>query len=507
MLFCFYKTRLLVNVDFAKKSSETVIVPLRTPLTFTRFTMDVEPEEGGVGPDQPVPENDERNVEDPIDHGEAWHWLFRFIVHRHELVQDAHIGEYDDSLWTDLIKRAPFPFNLDSIWYCGLLLVAILGLHVELDVQWLLRSGYLHYTLRVLSRAFLTLMLAVVSTLAYECIGSSIDVVRSYYMYHCEHRVLRWLILRLGWGEVNADGEPAQDNDGRYLWFRDPTHIREPVRQALVEIALLFVNYSLSCSSEVIVWLFRLVISWVIIPILRVLSPAVATITSSLPTILMLPTPDPDVLVDSKLLFWEYGIPAIIQLWMSVFLWLLVFLYMAKSEWLAMTGGGRFDPKYMLYFHLIRATAMHLLAYTAYQIVCTCVVGINSFNYGFLRQVDSSMHRLVTPGTSQYHGSIGAAILLLLTHYILQRSCSLGVSLVAPLWTPFIVWRSEKTELGTDRTWPVWKKFMENDFQILNPDTKVLSRVVMTALFGLRSSWPARFRLSTAVDEVNLQII
>ncbi|KAI1633124.1 hypothetical protein F4809DRAFT_655414 [Biscogniauxia mediterranea] len=471
--------------------------------------MDIEPEEDGIGPgpEPPVHADDESSPEDDIDHGEFWHRLFRFIVHRDELVLDAEVGAYDESLWTDLIKHAPFPFNLDSTWYCGLLIVAVLAVHLELDAQWLLRSGYLHYALRVLSKATSALVLALLSTLAYECIGSTIDVFRADYLGHCRQKLLRHLILRHGWGEVNANGEPALDNDGNFLWIRDPTHLREPVRQALVEILLLLINYCLSFTSEVFCWFFRLVLSWVLVPLLQALSPAAAAIISRLSAMFVLPTPDPDILVDSGTLFWEYGVPAVIQLWMTVFLWLLVFLFMAKSEWMAMTGRGRFDPKYMLYFHLLRASAMHLLAYTAYQIVCACVVGINYFSYAPFRHIGSSINRLVTPGTSQYHGSIGAAILLLVMHYVLRRSCSLGVRLVARFWTPFVVWRSEKTELGTDITWPVWVTFMENDFQILNPDTKVLPRVVMTALFGLKSSWPARFRLSTAVDEVNLQIL
>ncbi|KAI0602945.1 hypothetical protein F4775DRAFT_5304 [Biscogniauxia sp. FL1348] len=477
--------------------------------------MDIEPgEENGIGPEQqPAPaaadnDDDESSPGDDIDHGEFWHRLFRFIVHRDELVLDAEVGTYDESLWTDLVKHAPFPFNLDATWYCGLVLAGVLAVHAELDAQWLLRSGALHYALRTLSRAGATLALALLSTLAYECAGSTVDVFREDYLGHCRQKVLRYLVRRRGWGEVNADGEPALDNDGNFLWIRDPTHLREPARQALVAALLLLVNYCLSFTSEVFCWFVRLVLRWVCVPLLQALSPpAAAGVVARLSALLVLPTPDPDSLVDSRTLFWEYGVQAVVQLWMTVFLWLLVFLFMAKSEWMAMTGRGRFDPKYMLYFHLLRASAMHLLAYTAYQVVCACVVAINYYSYAPFRHIGSSITKLVTPGTSQYHGSVGAAVLLLFAHYVLQRACSLGVHLVARLWTPFVVWRSEKTELGTDITWPVWVAFMENDFQILNPDTKVLPRVVMTALFGLKSSWPARFRLSTAVDEVNLHIL
>ncbi|KAI1497543.1 hypothetical protein F5X99DRAFT_421307 [Biscogniauxia marginata] len=439
-----------------------------------------------------------------IDHGEDWHWLFRQVVHRGEMVWDANVPPYHPDTWTDLVKRAPYPFNLDATWYCGLLILLTLAVHVELDVQWLLRNRYLYYAIRVLIRAFWVLALSAFSTFSYEVVGNIIDQHREDQMNFIEGFIYRRLIVHHGWGEVDQEGNPALNN-GELIWIRDPTNTRAPIRRALVGISQLCFNYCGSVSIQIINRLIRYMRIWGFIPVVRFFSTTLALMFASMPPINEPPTPDQNRLLDPKTLFWEYGIPALLQLLMSVFLWLQVFLYMSKAEWMAMVGRGRYDPKFMLYYNLTRATAMHLLAYTAYQITCACVVGINYSNYVFLNDFDPSIDKLVPLGTSNFYGNIGPAIILLVVHWLLQRACSLGVRKFSRLWGPIIIWFSEKTEFGVETSWNTWFNLMEQDFQILDLNTKVLSRVVMTAFFGLKSSWPARFRLSVVVDEVNLR--
>ncbi|KAI1781315.1 hypothetical protein F4818DRAFT_451458 [Hypoxylon cercidicola] len=392
-----------------------------------------------------------------------WEEWWRIIIHRNANVMEAEPPDYPDDTWTLSAKDPPFPFNLDETWYCAALLALILAIHYELDTAWLLQHGYRHYILRISSKAILTVVLSFASTMAYEIFGNLHEMVREGLEFRIAENLRRFL---------------------------DRPYLNEDIKRAVSStIVWSFQCFALLISSTLsyvgpaaLVWLA----GWI--------STNLANFIFDLGTILALPTPGVDGIFDLKVLFWEFGVPAYFQVCVAAFLYLCVFLFMSRAEKPIMLGRGAQDPFSKLAFELLRATAMHLLAYTAYQLVCICAVSTKVFILGVNMYDPLTDTPLALKSNTQLSPSVG--ILVLSSHWVVKRACMLCVWLAWPLWVPYMVWLSIKTRDSTRDNWDVYWLLLDEDMDVLNPDKRVIARVMMTALFGLKSSWPARMRLS-----------
>ncbi|XXG96876.1 cystathionine beta-synthase [Hypoxylon texense] len=412
-------------------------------------------------------------VEGEIERVRDEHWLmdweewWQILVHRNVGVLESGPLLYLDDAFTLPAKIPPFPFNLDATWYCAALLALILMAHCELDTLWLLHHGYRHYLMRISSKTALTIALSFVSTLAYEILGNIHEMLRE----GMEFRVLRMERLQL---------------------LLNRTHLTGPVRKAISDTIAFFFQYLALLISSILGYIGPAVLVWFV----GWISTNIADFISNLSTIFALPTPGIDEIFGFKTLFWEFGVPAYFQVCIAALLYLFIFLFMSKAERNPIPGRGGQDPYYKLAFELLRATAMHLLAYTAYQLVCICVVATKDFLLAGQTYDPLIDNPLVLKSNTQL--APGAGILVLAAHWLAKSSCRLCVRLAWPLWVPYLVWLSIRTEESIRENWVVFGSLLDEDMEVLNPDKRVIARATMTALFGLKSSWPARMRLSTA---------
>ncbi|CAJ2505919.1 Uu.00g000490.m01.CDS01 [Anthostomella pinea] len=461
-----------------------------------------EEEEDEVGPEDEEEEDDDGLLN--TNFTSRWQQWVRLVVYRGEPVVQEDEGEYDPDLWTEAMKPPLFPLNLEAQWLIAILIALVLIVHVELDTQWLLRNGHLHYAMRILFKTAMTLGISMFSVLAFEVVGNFAQVIkewtfRSEFLYW----IGQWLIVRWGWGRLDEDANPAHDEQGHFIWVADRNNLREPFRNTILGIS----NLIYSCLGILSLQSFYEATSEVarriLVPMLGFFSTRLQDFAASVPLIFALPTPGLDHHQGLRELFWEYGVPVWIQLLLAIFLWLLVFLFMSKSETTLMHGAGYYDHKFVLFYNLVRAAAMHLLAYTAYQLVCIWMVSGKLMLLGNHPYEPLLDNPLVQPSTASYHGSPVGAFLVIVAHHLLRRGLRLGVRLLSRFWTPYMVWLSLKTELGVEMTYDLWLRLLDHDLGVgtVDPDRTIISRAMMTLLFGLRSSWPARMRLGNVRDD------
>ncbi|OTB10847.1 hypothetical protein K445DRAFT_27183 [Daldinia sp. EC12] len=427
--------------------------------------------------------------------GIDWESWWQIIVHRNGGIQEAEPAAYPAEAWSLDNKGAPFPFNLDETWYCTALLTLTLLIHSELDTEWLLQRGCRHYLVRISFRIFLTVAISFFSTLVFEVAGNIVDLAREAFIDRISLHIKALFVERLGWGPVDEEGRADWEN--RIPFYHDTTYLHEPILELVGGITILMFHYAVMVKLSAI----RLATGAGIILLAELMSKKMAEFVVSLPSYFALPTPEMDGLSDVMTLLWEYGVPSIIQVWTAAFLYLSVFLFMSRAETPIILGQGGQDPFSKLTFQLLRATAMHLLAYTAYQITSSCVVASQSlpFQLNIYTLHDSLIGHKVLK-RSDVELSLGAGVLTMAAHWLVKNACKWFVSLCWPLWVSYIAWLSIKTEESTWRNWVVYGSLLDNDMDVLNPDKRVTARAMMTALFGLKSSWPARMRLSTGED-------
>ncbi|KAI0486678.1 hypothetical protein F4859DRAFT_309891 [Xylaria cf. heliscus] len=433
-----------------------------------------------------------------------WHRWYNLLVHRGEDVGVRMTDRYTRFFVTNAIRPAPFPLNISETWYCSTLIALVLFVHDGIDEGRLFEkaSPYLHWGGRVLGRVLLTVGAAMLSTLSFEVLGSILGKILTIFTMVIENSVSIILITRWHWGEVDQDGEPLRQGDGDFIWIRDGAYPREAIRETLQGLAILVFDYLVTLFLTVGNKLIPRLLERFLGPALNFLFSIPVDFIPRLLPWLFLPTPGLDDVQDPRKMWVEYGVPAVIQFWVVVFLWLLKILYMAKAERLAMQGWRTVDPKMAMMWNLARATAMHLIAYTAYQLVCGIIVAIKSklpLESQYLTIVDGPIVpflRRVTP-----NGRLFAAALLFFFHWILRACSVLAVRLARPFWMPYILWQTRYSANGADIHWPMFVDHLADDVSLLDTKKRVTSRVAMTALFGLRSSWPARFHLSSTIED------
>ncbi|KAI0181203.1 hypothetical protein GGR52DRAFT_577785 [Hypoxylon sp. FL1284] len=414
-------------------------------------------------------EDGEFPADEPLDDedGGFWQAWWEVIVHRNVAIFEPVPDPYPADTWTLMPKEPPFPFNISEISCCASLLVLILAIHCELDTQWLLSRGIRHYIMRVSLKVVHTVALSFASTLAYEILGNVHELFREEIEFRLRFNteVLQRLLSR---GRLDES----------------------VVAAVCCGIGLLFQCMALLISS-ILGYVGPATLTWFV----SWISTSLAGFISNLSTTFALPTPGADGIVGLESLMWEFGAPAYFQVWIAAFLYLLVFLFISLAETPVMALGRRQDPFCKLALELLRATAMHLLAFTAYQLVCICVVAINGVLLG-----NQPYDPLIHDPLVQHHNydvSPGAGMLILAAHWLIKRICKLHLCLLRPFWVPYTVWLSIMTRRTTESVWHVYWELICEDMEVLNPDKRVLARVMMTFSFGLKSSWPARMRLST----------
>ncbi|KAI0416636.1 hypothetical protein F5X98DRAFT_343082 [Xylaria grammica] len=435
-----------------------------------------------------------------------WHHWYNIIVHRGADVAPRVMPAYTIDFVTDDIRPAPYLQLLDisETWYCGTLIALIIAAHHGAHKGWLFETAYPYpqWIGRVLGRVILTVGAALLSTLSFEIVGSLSTTTFLAAVTRIEDWVSAFLIKRLRWGEVGANGEPARDEANNFIWFLDPTNRRQVIREALQGLAIFAFDYLATLLLEIGNQLTQISAERILGPILYFFFSLPVNFVPKLLSCLSLPTPGLDMSQDPRTLWFEYGVPIIIQFGLLVFLWLLKILFMAKAERLAMRGWRFIDPQMTIYWHLIRATAMHLLAYTAYQLVCGSIAAMESGwprGSWYITVIDGPVVPFL--GKIIPNGKIFAAALLFFFHWLLRTASVLSVRLTESLWEPYILWQTRYSVNGARTYWPLFVESLAEDLSMLDPTKRVTSRVAMTAMFGLRSSWPARFHLSNVVED------
>ncbi|OTA60667.1 hypothetical protein K449DRAFT_395967 [Hypoxylon sp. EC38] len=430
---------------------------------------------------------------------EVWSML---IIDGEEVIIDILGPLPPPRAWTLDEKQRPFPLNLRPTWYCVALLVLILAVHTELDTTWLLSHGYTHYILRILSKTIHTIVISFFSTFLFEVAGRILSLVIGALIARFYLFLDLWFIERLHWGPVDEEGHAlGLDIDP------DPANLRQPIRHAVRGFGFLLFHYLIFVVLHNVHFDLG---AYSILFVRFIATDDFANFISNLPTTLDLLTPGLDGVSSFRTLYWEFGVPALFQIGAAAFLFLCAFLCRSRSETPSIVRGEVPDFFYILMSALLRATAMHLLAYTAYQIVC---IGISTTHpHGLLREIPESMMkgpilgRLMRIANVQF--SPRAGILLIGAHWLVKSACRLVVEHVWPLWVPYMVWLSIKTEVGVWREWQSHSRTLNEDMELFNQDKAVLERVIMTTLFSLKSSWPVRMRLTTAdgLDERRVEL-
>ncbi|KAI1367167.1 hypothetical protein F5Y08DRAFT_299034 [Xylaria arbuscula] len=433
-----------------------------------------------------------------------WHHWYNIIIHRGADVLPRLTPQYPAEFLSDEIRSPPYPRDISETWYCAALIALILASHHGIDKRWLFETAFPYplWAGRVLGRALLTVGAAVLSTLSFEIIGSYLTTRFFALTGDLEDWISVLLIKHLGWGELDENGEPERNENGHFVWNIDPTNQRESMREALQGLVFFAVDYLAISFLEMSNQINQLFVERVVSPVLYLFFSIPPDFLPSLLSWLFLPTPGMDETRDPRSLWFEYGVPIVIQFSVLVLLWLLEILYMAKADRLAMAGWRVIDPLMTIKWHLLRATAMHLLAYTAYQLVCGCMVAMKSSlpqDSWYTTFIDGP----VIPFFSKIipNGKVFAAALLLLFHWLLRAASIISIRLASRFWMPYILWQTRYSVDGASRFWPLWVVALTEDLALLDPTKRVTSRVLMTACWGLRSSWPARLHLSNVVED------
>ncbi|KAF2964849.1 hypothetical protein GQX73_g8728 [Xylaria multiplex] len=433
-----------------------------------------------------------------------WHHWYNVIVHRGVDVAPRVLPRYTEVYISNDIRPAPYLLDISETWYCGTLIALILAAHHGVVEGWLFETAYPYprWAARVLGRVLLTLGAALLSTLSFEIIGSLSTKTFLTAVTSIEDWISAFLIKRFHWGEVGANGEPLRDRTNNFIWVLDRTNRREAIRETLQGLAIFIFDYSATFFLELGKQLTQISVERILGPALYFFFAIPVNFVPKLLSWLSLPAPGLGVIQDPRTLWFEYGVPIVIQFWLLVLLWLLRILFMAKAERLALQGWQFIDPQMTIYWHLIRATGMHLLAYTAYQLVCGVIVAMKSGlpqDSWFITVIDGPLVPFL--GKVMPDGRIFAAALLFAFHWLLRAASVLGVRLAQDFWIPYILWQTRYSIGGAATYWLLCVESLVKDLSLFEPEKRVTSRVAMTALFGLKSSWPARFHLSTVVRD------
>ncbi|KAI1811495.1 hypothetical protein GGS20DRAFT_562692 [Poronia punctata] len=419
------------------------------------------------------------------EHIKYWHPVYTSIVHRSEAVTLRRPPLYPPgyAIPTHLSNPAPFPFNLDPTTNCSLLLLFVLLLHSSLQTGHLFQQTPLLF--HILSRVTITFLASILSTFLFEILGELLTQRLQTLSQKIRDIVSEFLVRRFEWGDLDQDNNPVREDDegGDIVLRADPAFLHEPVREAVSGGIILTIHYLTTLLLRLFNDLISIHLSHPLLTLSLPLPPESSTTSQTTTTTSLL----------------ENLLPLLIQSTILLpLLWLTFSLFLARAERFALPGqyGHAIDdPKSSLFAHLVRATTMHLIAYTAYQAVVLVTPSIYPRIPSFLKMNSPFLSKLF-PKASPL-----PAVLIFFLHYFLRHLSSFIAKNARGIFIPYLRWFTPLTEDGATSLWPALIHPLDEEMNVLDPGKRVISRVVMTALFGLESSWPARYHLSNLVPD------
>lgn len=436
---------------------------------------------GNAGGHEDPEEESDGGGEDWLD----WEMWWQIIVHRGSGAPEPPMAPVPAQAWSLDPKDPPFPLNLEATWYCTMILAVMIAVHIEIDTTWMLSHGYIHYFLRIAHKTLLAIAISFGSTLAFEVIGNVLDLTRETLLTLIYAAVRSFLIMRFHWGTVDEQGNLGFNEELEF--DEDQNHLREPIAAAIINVITVAFNFIFTVLARLIPVVFGSGLVWLASRV----STDLSIFLYNLETYLSLPTPPTDGTVDIKTLLWEYGVPMYSQIWAAAFIYLFVFLFMARAETPRILHGERMDGFSMLAYNLLRATSIHLLSYTAYQLVCFLVNIVPS--PWFFEVMQEAPRSPFIRNLGNFNPSIGT--LTLVANAVARSACNVFIRILIPFWLPYIVWLSIRTRAGARHRWlNRYRPFMHDDMDIFE-DMRTIEKATMAAWFGLRSSWPSRMRM------------
>jgi hypothetical protein len=390
--------------------------------------------------------------------------------------------------WSLELKQPPFPFNLEShIICCGIITCIIFG-NLEAQYKWALYHGLWDFLGYIAFRAALTIALAFCSQLGFKYFIDELIVIRDYIAENIEKLVLT-TVARL-WS-IQIDFDRDEDPADQLLGFDGETP--RALWELLTEGCLLILNL---VWMVVLVCLFRGLKKFLLSPLnsefnhwLWELILGIKTAINEL-NLWVNYAPSMDDIWAST---WRLGGQVTLQIVLATVLFLVIFLLRAKAV-LALTAYQDVDHMERLQFWAVnlRGTAVHLVSYTAYQVISFIVAAyrLNDIHaakwttWRWSHIVGLRGNHLNFPG-GQFQEyvllSVVMGIMALVVHLALRAATRALIKLCSSTWTSFILWKTLWTASTVERIVDVYLRAMEGDFSL---DDRVVYRALMTLLFG-----------------------
>ncbi|OTB07271.1 hypothetical protein M426DRAFT_8999 [Hypoxylon sp. CI-4A] len=429
--------------------------------------------------------------EDPEDDWIDWESVWRIIIHRFE-AEDEGPDEYPAGTINLDYKDPPFPFNLDATWYCAGTIAVLFLVHIELDTEWLLRTGYRSWLIQIAYRAMKVVVVSFVSTLLYEVIGNVLDVTREGLNGEVNDFLNNLLGKRLGWARLDDEGEPLYDP------YRQDLRWKPNYRATIHDFATFVLNLA---WNFVVVFLPQIILTFG--PPTKYLPYGPWKLASAAYSFFSVPVPSPDTMYgfgDIGEAFYEFGLPALFQLFIAMIVYMTVLLFWSTADNKRLAGRRRDrDSMHMLIGDLCRAFTMHIIAYTAYQFVYIIAHStLTHWHIGRTYVIAMPIQHRVR--RFQISPTLGP--LIWGAHYIIRQPCKYLTPYFWAVSIYYIMWLSVKEKAALNQDWNNhYRYWIYRDFAVNNQNNRVWAKAVMTSLFGLQSSWPMRMRLSNRADE------
>ncbi|KAI1086217.1 hypothetical protein F5B19DRAFT_480081 [Rostrohypoxylon terebratum] len=427
---------------------------------------------------------DPRDDEEWLD----WQMWWRIIVHDN----DPNVHEpltlfYGERDWSEDPDDPPFPFNLEETWYCAAILAALLVVHTELDTTWLLSHGYIHYFSRIMFKALLTIAISFGSTLLLEVIANVIEMVRETVIMNVWHFAYGWCEEHIGWPPLDVDAPAWGDGELKPYEF-------------LIRFVMNTLTLALNYIYTVLMYLLPVTMGGILVWLASLVSTDLSSFLYNIETYFELPTPPIDGTIHLETFLWEYGPPICLQLWAAALIYMFVFVFVARSHIPVLRNEAVPDMPQdgfsKLAYNLLRATSIHLLSYTAYQVLCIVLAVTPSpplFNV--LQQAPRSPVLQILSRLSEFHPQI--SLYTVATNAVVRTIGKLLIQFLFPFWTPHIAWLSLYTEKGAQDLWErTFSGLMYTDMDIQgNGFGRLYFKSLMAGWFGMKSSWPMRMNL------------
>ncbi|KAI0128772.1 hypothetical protein BJ170DRAFT_594603 [Xylariales sp. AK1849] len=402
-----------------------------------------------------------------------------------------------DESWTDEHKEPPFPLNLESTHVCAILLILVVFANIEAQFLWCFRQGVWHLLGYVSFRASLTVAAAWGSTYLFEHILEAFEGPRNWVDGEIGSIMFK-LVARAFRIELSENGTaPQEDELLRNISFKKrswqiPRATWDLLTNGLIMVwgflwlliqkrIYLYLRRLFQYLVQCLVHLFGEIMNW-------------PSWVSSLKVVINF--------VDQGKLWVDYtrdiddlwtsaglvGGQVVLQLAIGTAMFLMVFLRRCQSgEWKEIhrvpDGGERAQACNL------RTTVVHLVSYTAYQIICF-VVAAGGWQ-DIRRQTWRKWNQvLVLKGeylefsggrSLEYVGwSLTLALLTFVVHLGLRCITRKLIKVCWKYWAPFIVWRTLWREGAIKQ---VGKVYLRQTAKDLSLDDRVWYRTLMTFFF------------------------